>query len=184
MAWQTDFLVEATAGLLGVFIGVVAALWAERRRANFEQKRESVRESKELDDVRHAVLASVVKNTLEVTRLKASLLARNDPYLLGVHFEGAVWEATQTHFVRVASLDDGILFSRFFDQVRRLNQLLDFFREARADEGLQAKPAQPTSVSAAIADRLSEVAEDVKLEGVVIVIDHGDHTQKQLLGLA
>ena len=92
------------------------------------------------------------------------------------------WEAAQSQFVRHAPLDDRILLSRFFDQVRRLARLLDFYREIRAEHGPEQGEAAARTCEN-IAMHLAEVAEDVRLDGIVIVIDHGDATQKRFLGL-
>ena len=90
--------------------------------------------------------------------------------------ELAVWEAAQSQFVRHAPLDDRILLSRFFDQVRRLARLLDFYRDVRAEIGPEQNEAAPRTCEN-IAMHLAEVAEDVRLDGVVIVTDHGDATR-------
>ena len=92
-------------------------------------------------DLREVVLSSVVKDTIEATRVKASLASKSDPFLLEIYLELAVWEAAQSQFVRHAPLDDRILLSRFFDQVRRLARLLDFYREIRAEIGHEQNEA-------------------------------------------
>ena len=96
--------------------------------------------------------------------------------------ELAVWEAAQSQFVRNAPLDDRILLSRFFDQVRRLARLLDFYRDVRAEIGHEQNEAALRTCEN-IAMHVAEIAEDVRLDGVVIVTDHGDATQKRFLGL-
>lgn len=181
MAWQTDFLVEATAGLVGVFAGVALALWTERRRHRAEEARQESRAAAEFGAIRHTVLSSVVKNTLEAKRVKTLLKASTDPYLLGVNLELAVWEASQDHFMRLAPIDDRIVLSRYFDHVRRLDRLLDFYREARADERFRALGSTPGDDG--LVSNLADVSDDVRLEGVMMVTDYGDPTQKRLLGL-
>jgi len=168
--------------MVGVFAGVVLALWADRRRQEFADAREARRKSAEFADLREVVLSSVVKDTIEATRIKASLASKSDPFLLEIYLELAVWQAAQSQFVRHAPLDDRILLSRFFDQVRRLARLLDFYRDVRAEIGHEQNEAALRTCEN-IAMHLAEIAEDVRLDGVVIVTDHGDATQKRFLGL-
>jgi hypothetical protein len=180
--WQTDFLVPIAVNVVGVFVGVLLALWTNRRTQRFADAREARRLSAEFADLREVVLSSVVKDTIEAMRVKSSLASSADPYMLGIYLELAVWEAAQSQFVRHAPLDDRILLSRFFDQVRRLGRLLDFYRKTRANQSLE-RGAEPGGTSDKIATHLTELAEDVRLDGIVIVTDHGDEMQKRILGL-
>ena len=182
MNWVTDFFVPLAVNMVGVFVGVMLALWTDRRRQEVADAREARRLSVEFAGLREVVLSSVVKDTIEATRVKASLASRSDPYMLEIYLELAVWEAAQSQFVRHAPLDDRILLSRFFDQVRRLARLLDFYREIRAEHGPEQGEAAARTCEN-IAMHLAEVAEDVRLDGIVIVTDHGDATQKRFLGL-
>ena len=182
MNWVTDFFVPLGVNMVGVFAGVLLALWTDRRRQEFADAREVKRKSADFADLREVVLSSVVKDTIEATRVKASLASKSDPLLLENYLELAVWEAAQSQFVRHAPLDDRILLSRFFDQVRRLARLLDFYRDVRAEIGHEQNEAALRTCEN-IAMHLAEVAEDVRLDGVVIVTDHGDATQKRFLGL-
>lgn len=187
MDWLKDFLVPIAVNIIGVFVGVVLALWTNRRTQQFADAKEAKRLSAEFADLREVVLSSVVKGTIEATRVKSALASRTDPYLLEVYFELAVWEAAQSQFVAHAPLDDRILLSRFFDQVRRLAMLLDFYRKTRASKSLESG-ADPVSANdklatVNIATHLVELAEDVRLDGIVIVTDHGDEMQKRCLGL-
>jgi hypothetical protein len=181
--WVTDFFVPLAVNMVGVFVGVVFALWTDRRRQDFVDARAARRMAAEFADLREVVLSSVVKDTIEATRIKASLASKSDPFLLEIYLELAVWEAAQSQFVRHAPLDDRILLSRFFDQVRRLARLLDFYRDVRAEIGHEENEAAHRTCEN-IVMHLAEVAEDVRLDGVVIVTDHGDETQKRFLGLS
>ena len=187
MDWQTDFVVPIVVNIIGVFVGVVLALWTNRRAEAYADAKEARRSAKEFAELREVVLASVVKATIEATQVKTALASRNDPYLLEVYFELAVWEAAQSEFVTHAPLEDRILLSRFFDQVRRLSRLVDFYRRTRTKRGGgQANdPAFTTDKLATdnIATHLAELAEDVRLDGIVIVTDHGDEVQRRCLGL-
>jgi len=185
--WQTDFILPIIVNIIGVFVGVVLALWTNRRAQEFADAREARRLAAKFADLREVVIASVVKGTMEAMRLKPALASRNDPYLLEIYFELAVWEAAQSQFVAHAPLDDRILLSRFFDQLRRLARLLDFYRKTRAAQGAgPGADADFTNARVAvdnIAAHLVELAEDVRLDGIVIVLDHGDEIQKRCLGL-
>lgn len=182
MNWVTDFFVPLAVNMVGVFVGVLLALWADRRRQEYADARDARRLATEFSGLREVVLSSVVKDTIEATRIKASLASKSDPFLLEIYLELAVWEAAQSQFVRHAPLDDRILLSRFFDQVRRLARLLDFYRDVRAEIGHEQNEAALRTCEN-IAMHLAEIAEDVRLDGIVIVTDHGDETQKRFLGL-
>ena len=182
MTWVTDFFVQLAVNMVGVFAGVLLALWTDRRRQEFADAREVRRASAEFEGLRAVVLSSVVKDTMEATRIRASLASKSDPFLLEIYLELAVWEAAQSQFVSHAPLDDRILLSRFFDQVRRLARLLDFYRDVRAEIGHEQNEAALRTCEN-IAMHVAEVAEDVRLDGVVIVTDHGDASQKRFLGL-
>jgi hypothetical protein len=69
----------------------------------------------------------------------------------------------------------------------RLARLLDFYRKTHAAQGTgQGLDADFTTARVAIdniAEHLLELAEDVRLDGIVIVLDHGDEIQKRCLGL-
>lgn len=182
MDWYKDFLVPIAVNVIGVFVGVVLALWINRRSQQIADARETKRLSEEFANLREVVLSSVIKDTFEAMRVKPTLASNTDPFLLGIFLELAVWQAAQSQFVRFAPLEDRILFSRFFDQVRRLARLLDFYRKIRSNQRPELGTTANDSVND-VAKYLAEVAEDVRLEGVIVVSDHGDQTQKRLLGL-
>jgi nitrogen fixation-related uncharacterized protein len=180
--WYKDFLFPIAVNIIGVFVGVVLALWSNRRSQQFADARAAKRRAEEFSDLREVVLSSVMKDTFEAMRVKSTLASKTDPFLLGIYLELAVWEAAQSQFVRFAPLDERILFSRFFDQVRRLARLLDFYRKVRASQ--RPEPGTTAGDTADdVAKYLAEVAEDVRLDGVIVVSDHGDQTQKRMLGL-
>jgi len=126
-----DFVVNTAAGLVGVFAGVVLALWTERQRDAKQATKEQAGLQQDLAHSRRLVLSSVVNNTSEAKRLGSVLETDEDPYLFEVSFELAVWEATQIQFMRLAALDERVALSRFFDQVRRLQRLIEFHRQLR-----------------------------------------------------
>ncbi|HUP51392.1 MAG TPA: hypothetical protein VM198_02865 [Longimicrobiales bacterium] len=180
-----NFLVELTAGLVGVFAGAILALWADRQ-ARARRAADAEAELQEhLAQSRKLVISSVVKNTSEAKRLRAALASNDDPYLFQVGFELAVWEATQAQFVQIASLDERVLLTRFFDQVRRLTKLIDFHRQVRAE--LEIRQIGLDAGDRALLDdllsRLRAVADDIRIDGLVVVSDLGDPMHKRLLGM-
>lgn len=180
-----NFLVELTAGLVGVFAGAILALWADRQ-ARARRAADAEAELQEhLAQSRKLVISSVVKNTSEAKRLRAALASNDDPYLFQVGFELAVWEATQAQFVQIASLDERVLLTRFFDQVRRLTKLIDFHRQVRAE--LEIRQIGLDTGDRALLDdllsRLRSVADEIRIDGLVVVSDLGDPMHKRLLGM-
>ena len=93
MELVTSFAVETVAGLVGVFAGVILALWIERRRTERQAARHKTALQEDLVQSRKLVLSSVVKNTSEAKRLRRALAEEDDPYLFQVSFELAVWES-------------------------------------------------------------------------------------------
>lgn len=182
----TQFAVEVTAGLIGVFTGVVLALWSERKRKAREDREDRERLKEELARSRSLVLSSVVKNTSEAKRLATLLDGDSDPYLFDASFELAVWEAVQSQFVQLAGLDERVLLTRFFDQVRRLMGLIDFHREIRARLELRqvAMDAGDEALLADVISRLRLVADEMRIDGIVIITDLGEPLHKRLLGMA
>jgi hypothetical protein len=180
--WQKDVLVPIFVNVVGVFVGVILALWTNQRSQQLAEAQEAKRLSAEFRDLRQAVVSSVVRDTVEARRLKSTLASGTDPYVLGIYLELAVWEAAQAQFFRYAPLDDRIILSRFFDQVRRLARLLDFYRTTLVDQGL-SQETDIGNISAGIALYIAEAADDLQLDGIVIVSDHGDESQKRILGL-
>ena len=180
-----EFLIELSAGLVGVFAGAALALWADRRARGQRADAEQARLQEELANSRKLVISSVVKNTSETKRLGRLLEGEEDPFLFRVTFEIAVWEATRAQFVQIASVDERVLLTRFFDHVRRLNSLIDFHRRVRVE--LEISPAAKDAGDQKLVDdlrnRLRDVANDIRLDGLVIVTDLGDAMHKRLLGI-
>jgi len=180
-----SFAVETVAGLVGVFAGVVLALWTERRRRAATSEQERLARENDLAEARKLVLTSVVKNTSEAKRVRPSLEAGDDPYLFRFVFETAVWEATREQFVRIAPLDERVALARFFDQLRRLVRSVEFLRQVRAqiEVGGAAVDEGDRQLLEGIRDQLCDTADDVRLDGVIIVTDLGDSMHRRLLGM-
>lgn len=180
-----DFLVETSAGLVGVFAGGALALWADRRARAQRVATEQAQLEKDLAGSRKLVISSVVKNASEAKRLGQLLGGDEDPFLFRVTFESAVWEAARAQFVRIATVDERVLLTRFFDHVRRLNSLIEFHRRVSAElEISQSSPdAGDRRMLEDLRSRLREVANEIRLDGLVIVTDLGDDMHKRLLGI-
>ncbi len=180
-----EFAIEAAAGLVGVFIGAGLALWADRRARRHQEQVDRERQRKHLENSRKLVISSVVKNTSEAKRLGQALAGDSDPFLFQVTLERAVWEATRADFVRIASVDERVLLTRFFDHVRRLTRLIEFHRQVRAD--LEIRESDPDAGDLGLLHdlqaQLREVANDIRIDGLVIVTDLGDDLHKRLLGI-
>jgi hypothetical protein len=186
MAWQVDFVVEAAAGLVGVFAGVLLALGVERARRRREVVAERARTAESVVDLRKTILTSVVRNTSEAKRLAMEFERKErDPYLFDFAFELAVWAATQPQFMLLAPLEERVLFTRFFDRVARCSTLLEFGRRVRSEVEVRqlGTDAGDIGLYAKVDDRLREAAEDTRLDGIVLVTDFGGLMHQRLLGL-
>lgn len=185
MQYVIEFLVELGAGLGGVFAGAALALWADRRARANRAAQEQKLLNEDLASSRKLVISSVVKNTSETKRLGRLLEGEEDPFLFHVIFESAVWEATRAQFVRIATVDERVLLTRFFDHVRRLNSLIEFHRRVRAELEISqvALDAGDRRLLDDLRARLREVANEIRIDGLVIVSDLGDPMHKRLLGI-
>jgi len=181
-----SFATETIAGLIGVFAGVFLALWTERRREGRQEAEARAGREEVLAQSRKLLLSSVVKSTSEAKRLSNLLEGAKDPYLFGVSFDVSDWEATQAQFVRTAPLDERVLLTRYFGQVRRLSRLIDFHRQVRAQLELREGPldAGDRALLEDTVNRLKLVSDEVRLDGLVVVTDLGDPMHKRLLGIA
>ena len=180
-----EFFVELSAGLVGVFAGAALALWTDRRARTHQAAVEQAKLEEELASSRKLVISSVVKNTSETKHLSQQLEGEDDPFLFRVTFESAVWEAARSQFVRIASVDERVLLTRFFDHVRRLNNLIDFHRKVRAELEISqlTLDAGDRKLLEDLRARLLEVANEIRIDGLVIVTDLGDALHKRLLGI-
>ena len=181
----SSLLIDTISGLVGVFAGAILALWVDRKADQRQADRERAQQEEELAASRKLVLSSVVKNASEAKQLGTSLRNQDDPYLFHLVFEIAVWEATRAQFVRIASVDERVLLTRFFDKVRGLTQLIDFHRRVRADlEISQSRlDAGDRKLLESLEERLRNVANDIRIDGLVIVSDLGDAMHRRLLGI-
>ena len=105
----------------------------------------------------------MVKDTIEATRVKASLSSKSDPFLLEIYLELAVWEAAQSQFVRHAPLDDRIRSAGSSTRSAGSPACSTLPGRPRRDRPEQNEAALRTCEN--IAMHLAEVAEDVRLDG-------------------
>ena len=185
MDFATNFAVETIAGLIGVFAGMILALWTERRRETRRETEDKAAQAKVHQQLRSLLLSSVVKSTSEAKRVSTLLSGNDDPYLFQVSFELSDWEATQDQFVRIAPLDERLLLTRFFGQVGRLRRLIEFHRQTRAQLELRNTRADQGD-QALLHDtvaRLKVVADELRIDGLVVVTDLGEPIHKRLLGM-
>jgi hypothetical protein len=185
LSLATEFAIQSGAALIGVFGGVLSALWVERRRRSAEEARQRAREAARLGEVRDLLLSSVVRNTSEAKRLLGMLGESEDPYHFQVAFDMAVWEATRDQFVGLAPLDQRVQFALFFDQIRHVSHLLDFQRQVRAQHEVSQTRTDvgDRDLFDRMVARLRTVVEDVRLNGLIIVGDHGTTLQKRMVGM-
>ncbi|MEQ1857650.1 MAG: hypothetical protein ABL963_14415 [Longimicrobiales bacterium] len=185
MDFFSDFFLGTATNLVGVFAGVVLALWTERKREERQSTKQMAEQARDLAHSRRLVLSSVVKNTSEAKRLAGVLETDEDPYLFHATFEMAVWEATQVQFMRLATLDERVHLSRFFNQVNRLTRLIEFHRGLRVQLELRQSTldAGDRVLLSQSAERLHVVADDVRIDGLVVVSDLGEPMHKRLLGI-
>ncbi len=177
--------IAGLAGLVGVFAGVVLALWIERRRRARRWAHERTQQERDLAEARKLLITSVVKNTSEAKRVGSSLEGGSDPYLFQLVFETAVWEATWEQFVSIAPLEERVMLSRFFDQLQRLRRYVDFLREVGAQLEVGGAPVDEgdRTLLDGLEMALRDAADDVRLDGRVIVTDLGDAMHRRFLGM-
>jgi hypothetical protein len=184
--WLVEFGVETMAGVVGVFVGVWLALVTDRRReARLETQREQER-AQQFERARHTVLGSVVKNTSEASRLRKRVDERKSSELIHTELEVAVWGAVQAQFMEAChSIDERVRFAQFFDGVRNLQAFFDFHRDLQLSIAGAVDDEDP-ELAAILRDadqRLRDLSDDQRLNGMLLITDFGEPVHKQLLGL-
>jgi hypothetical protein len=183
--WLIDFAVEASAAVVGVFVGVWLALLTDRRRqAQVEIQRERER-AQQFERARHTVLGSVVKNTSEAGRLHKSVDRRKASELIHTELEVAVWGAVQSQFMEAChDIDERVRFAQFFDGVRNLQAFFDFHRDLRLSMAGAGEDDDPelASILRNADQRLRDLSDDQRLTGVLLITDFGEPVHKRMLG--
>ncbi|MDX1509081.1 MAG: hypothetical protein R3358_12420 [Woeseiaceae bacterium] len=185
-AWIVEFIVNTMAGIVGVFVGVWLALLTERRRDARQAKQRDQERAQQFERARHTVLGSVVKNTSESGRLRKRIDDREPSELIHTNLEVAVWNAVQAQFMEACDdIDERVRFAQFFDGVRNLQSFFDFHRDMQVSIAGAADDQDP-ELALILADadqRLRELSDDQRLNGVMLITDYGRDVHKRLLGL-
>jgi len=185
-SWLDEFVIQTLAGIVGVFVGVWLALVTERfRDARAESKREQER-ALQFDRARHTVLGSVVKNTSEASRLRKRIDARKRSELIHTNLEVAVWDAVHSQFMEAChDIDERVRFAQFFDGVRNLQAFFDFHRDLQLSIAGAADDDDPelASILKDANQRLRDMSDEQRFNGVLLITDFGEPVHKRLLGL-
>ena len=184
--WLVEFTVNTVAGIVGVFVGVWLALITDRRReAREERQREDERE-RQFVRARHTVLGSVVKNTSEASRLRSRIDDRKPSEIIHTDLEVAVWGAVQAQFMEAChDIDERVRFAQFFDGVRGLQAYFEFHRDLQLSiAGAVDEDDPELAIILRDADqRLRDLSDEQRLNGVLLITDFGEPVHKRLLGL-
>lgn len=184
--WLVEFVVNTIAGIVGVFVGVWLALITDRRRdARAESQREEER-AQQFERARHTVLGSVVKNTSEAKRLRSRVDERKPVEIIHTNLEVAVWDAVRTQFMEAChDIDERVRFAQFFDGVRNLQAYFEFHRDLQLSIAGAIDDHDPElAIILVDADqRLRDLSDEQRLNGVLLITDFGEPVHKKLLGL-
>jgi hypothetical protein len=184
--WLVEFVVNTIAGIVGVFVGVWLALVTDRRRdARAEGQRERER-AQQFERARHTVLGSVVKNTSEARRLRKRVDERKPVEIIHTNLEVAVWDAVRTQFMEAChDIDERVRFAQFFDGVRNLQGFFEFHRDLQLSIAGAIDDHDPElAIILGDADqRLRDLSDEQRLNGVLLITDFGEPVHKKLLGL-
>ena len=185
LVWE--FVVQILSGIVAVFVGIWLALIVERRRREQDSAEKLAEQKTEFDRVFDSILSSVIKNTAEAKRLLRLLGTPRCPELLHADLETAVWYASHAQFTHLCqNVDERVIFSQFFDDVRRLQAFVDFRTDFHCDLMTQRRDLADDDVHQLVSDvdkHLAALAEDLRFCGVLLVTDHGKPVHKRLMGI-
>ena len=185
MAWS--FAIQTLSGIVAVFVGIWLALIVDRRRKTEDTRDHEARQLAEYERVVDSILGSVVKNTAEAKRIIRLLGGTHCPHLLHADLETAVWYASHGHFTTLChNVDQRVILSQFFDDVRRLAAFIDFRTDLQAKLTTTGRDLRHDEVSALTAEvdkHLAALAEDLRFTGVMVITDHGKSVHKRLMGI-
>jgi hypothetical protein len=185
-SWLVDFTVEALAGVVGVFVGVLLALIVDRRRQAAVQLRAEQDRAEQFERARHTILGSVVKNVNEASRLRNRIDFRKTSELIHTELEVSVWSAIQAQFMESChEIDERVRFAQFFDAVQKLQAFFNFHRDLLLSIAGAYDESDPelAQILADANQRLKDLSDELRLSGVLIVTDFGEPVHKRLLGL-
>jgi len=185
-AWLTEFVVNTVAGIVGVFVGVWFALVVDRKReARLESRREQER-AQQFDRARHTILGSVVKNTSEASRLRRRIDKKKPVELVHTNLEIAVWTAVQSQFMEAChDIDERVRFAQFFDGVRGLQAYFEFHRDLQLSiaGAIDNDDPELAKILHDADQRLRDLSDEQRLNGVLLITDFGEPVHQRLLGL-
>jgi hypothetical protein len=184
--WLVEFVVNTVAGIVGVFVGVWLALITERHRETREEQQRAEERSRQFARARHTVLGSVVKNTSEASRLRKRVDERKSFEIINTDLEVAVWSAVQAEFMEAChDIDERVRFAQFFDGVRGLQAYFEFHRDLQLSiaGAIQDDDPELAVILRDADERLRDLSDEQRLNGVLLVTDFGEPVHKRLLGL-
>jgi len=182
-----SFVIQTVSGIIAVFIGIWLALVVERKRRQEDAAESEARVMGEFDRVFDSIVSSVIKNTAEAKRLLRLIGTPRCPQMLHADLETAVWYASQSQFTQLCrNVDERVIFSQFFDDVRRLQSFVDFRTNLHVSLLQQRRDMEEFDVQVLTGDvdkHLAALAEDLRFCGVLLVTDHGKPVHKRLMGI-
>ena len=182
----TEFVVNTVAGIVGVFVGVWLALVTDRHREERLESQQDKERARQFKRARHTVLGSVVKNTSEASRLRKRIDERNPVEIIHTNLEVSVWSAVQSQFMDAChDIDERVRFAQFFDGVRGLQAYFEFHRNLQLSIASAADNDDP-ELALILNDadqRLRDLSDEQRLNGVLLITDFGEPVHKRLLGL-
>lgn len=184
--WVVEFVVNTVAGIVGVFVGVWLALITDRHREERLELQRDEERAQQFKRARHTVLGSVVKNTSEASRLRSRIDKRKPVEIIHTNLEVAVWNAVQSQFMEAChDIDERVRFAQFFDGVRNLQAYFEFHRELQLSIAGAIDDDDPElAIILRDADqRLRDLSDEQRLNGVLLITDFGEPVHKRLLGL-
>jgi hypothetical protein len=98
-----------------------------------------------------------------------------------------VWYASHGHFTALCTnVDERVILSQFFDDVRRLSAFIDFRANLQSQLATQHCDREDGDVHALaeeVDQHLAALAEDLRFTGVMVITDHGKPVHKRLMGI-
>jgi len=183
-----SFVIQTVSGIIAVFIGIWLALVVERKRRQEDAAESEARVMGEFDRVFDSIVSSVIKNTAEAKRLLRLIGTPRCPQMLHADLETAVWYASQSQFTQLCrNVDERVIFSQFFDDVRRLQAFVDFRTNLHVSLLQQRRDMEEFDVQVLTGDvdkHLAALEEDLRFCGVLLVTDHGKPVHKRLMGIS
>ena len=127
-----------------------------------------------------------MKNTSEASRLRSRIDKRKPVEIIHTNLEVAVWNAVQSQFMEAChDIDERVRFAQFFDGVRNLQAYFEFHRELQLSIAGAIDDDDPElAIIRRDADqRLRDLSDEQRLNGVLLITDFGEPVHKRLLGL-